>query len=243
MFSPVKTSHRILIVEDHEDTCELLLIILGSEGYQVQTANSVADALKLAQTLEYDLYIIDNWLPDGTGVELCKQIRAKDNDTPILFYSAASYPEDYQEAILAGAQAYIAKPDTSWELTRTVAWLLNITSKSLPATAQANEFKSKRIFQIAYDEKLLAVRTALLASGGYEVSSAFGNEEAVRMLDKSQNYSLFIVGHAAPKGIREEMVKWLKANCPGTKILALNPPTEAKLTGADYNVVQNGDDV
>jgi CheY-like chemotaxis protein len=243
MPDPLKTSLRILCVDDNQDACELLSIILGAEGYQVETTKSVADALRLAHSRKYDLYIFDSWLPDGSGLELCRQIRVQDHNTPIVFYSAAVYPQDQQKAMEAGAQAYITKPDTSLELTPTVERLLNLTGKHLPATSKARESKSKQVFQIAYDAKLLTIRTALLTSRGYEVSSAFGNEEAKRLLDQSQNYLLFIVGHAASKAIREEMVTWLKTHFPGTKILALNPPTDTKLPGADYNFIQNGADV
>jgi hypothetical protein len=68
-----------------------------------------------------------------------------------------------------------------------------------------------------------------------------GNAEAIRLLDKDLGCHLFIVGHAAPKKTREEMVQWLKFYFPGTKILALNPPTDDReFTGADYTIAVNG---
>src|SRR5258708_18468179 len=100
--------------------------------------------------------------------------------------------------------------------------------------------KGNRIFQIAYDEPLLITRAELLRSRGYEVHSAFGNNEAQRVLDKGEGYDLFIVGHAASKGTREAMVMWLKSRFPDTKILALNPLDDMKLPGADYNLILNG---
>lgn len=96
------------------------------------------------------------------------------------------------------------------------------------------------VFQIAYDETLVITRAELLRNRGYQVSSALGNDGAKRILDKRERYRLFIVGHAAPRETREEIVGWLKANFPGTKILALNPPHHAKLAEADYNVILNG---
>jgi hypothetical protein len=65
------------------------------------------------------------------------------------------------------------------------------------------------------------------------------NDEAKRVLDKGQSYSFFIIGHAAPKETREEMVRWLKTNFPDTKILALNPPHQTMLAEAHYNVILN----
>jgi len=76
-----------------------------------------------------------------------------------------------------------------------------------------------------------------------QVSSALGNDYAKRRLDTRERYRIFIVGHAAPKETREDMVRWLKANFPNTKILVVNPPSSAILAGADYNVVLNGPEV
>jgi hypothetical protein len=96
---------------------------------------------------------------------------------------------------------------------------------------------SNRIFQIAYDQMLLLTRAELLRSRGYEVSSVLGNEAAMRALNYRQTYRrLFIVGHDAPT---ETGVRWLKANFPETKILALNPPYHANLSGADFNFELN----
>ena len=113
---------RILCVEDHEDTCELIAAILSN--YQVQTATSAAQGLFLAKTELFDLYLLDNWLPDMSGVELCREIRAFDANTPIIFCSGAAYDSDRQEALAAGAQAYITKPIGLVSLIDAVAQLI-----------------------------------------------------------------------------------------------------------------------
>jgi DNA-binding response OmpR family regulator len=101
---------RILCVEDDEDSRELITILLGLWGYEVVTASSPTDGLELAQQDSFALMLLDNWYEQGSGVELCKQIRGFDTDTPILFYSGAAYEEDVQQAMEAGAQGYIFKP-------------------------------------------------------------------------------------------------------------------------------------
>ncbi|HEV2826642.1 MAG TPA: response regulator [Pyrinomonadaceae bacterium] len=53
--------------------------------------------------------MLDSLLTDGTGTDLCKRIRQRDDSTPILFYSAKAYDQD-DEALLAGAQKYLVKP-------------------------------------------------------------------------------------------------------------------------------------
>jgi CheY-like chemotaxis protein len=100
----------------------------------------------------------------------------------------------------------------------------------------------KPVFQIAYDEKLLISRAELLKNRGYEIRSALGNESAKSVLQKQAQYRLFIVGHAAPRETRQEMVRWLRTNFPNTEILVLNDPSTVNLAEADYNVVLNGAD-
>src|SRR5437870_3405966 len=101
---------RLLLVEDHEDTCDLLILALGQEHYDVATTPSVHGALELTSSQKFDLILLDSRLTDGTGVDLCRSIRETDQLTPILFYSALAYESDKQEALRAGAQSYLVKP-------------------------------------------------------------------------------------------------------------------------------------
>jgi hypothetical protein len=98
------------------------------------------------------------------------------------------------------------------------------------------------IFQIAYDEQLMATRAALLKSHGFTVVSSLGNEAAKLALEKPQQYDLFILGHAEGPRARREMADWLKAKYPSVQILALNPPYQRQLEPADFNVELNGPD-
>jgi len=126
------------------------------------------------------------------------------------------------------------------QLVRRINDLLEAKDKRLQESIPAPVSRGNRIFQIAYDEKLLITRAELLKNRGYEVGSVLGNDEAQRVLNSHQRYRLFIVGHAAPREAREEMLRWLKTNFPHTRILALNPPHQPNLGEADYNVVLNG---
>ena len=101
---------KILLVEDHEDTSDLMVLLLNQLNYDVVTTTSVAEALSLAESANFDLFVLDSLLTDGTGTELCKRIRQRDSSTPILFYSARAYEQDKDEALLAGAQKYLVKP-------------------------------------------------------------------------------------------------------------------------------------
>ena len=119
-----KIKKRILCVEDDPDSCEMLAKFLEILGYEVVSANSGADALRLAREQRFDTYVLDNCLDDMSGVELCKRIRAFDPHTPIIFYSAAAKKSDHEEAMSAGAQSYITKPGNLGELENTIPSLL-----------------------------------------------------------------------------------------------------------------------
>lgn len=119
--------NRILCVEDHEDTCEMMKIMLGLWGYEVALARTVADALHLAQSERFELYLLDSHLPDGSGFELCKQICAMAGHAPVVFISGEAYETDKLLGLTAGAVAYLAKPVEFEELKMTVARLITET--------------------------------------------------------------------------------------------------------------------
>jgi DNA-binding response OmpR family regulator len=111
---------RILCVEDDSDVCSMIKTLLGFIGYDVEIAETVAEALTIIETEQFDLYLIDNWLPGGSGVELCRKIRAAGLAVPIIFYSAAAYDEDKRKALEAGADVYLVKPADINKLVETV---------------------------------------------------------------------------------------------------------------------------
>jgi two-component system response regulator ResD len=103
---------RILCVDDHEDTRNMMGILLDQYGYEAVIAASLSDALERARSGGLALCILDHWITEGSnGIELCQQIRAFDSDTPIMFYSGAGYQADIKNGLDAGAQAYLVKPD------------------------------------------------------------------------------------------------------------------------------------
>jgi two-component system, OmpR family, response regulator len=120
---PLNKGH-ILYVEDHEDTRELVVLVLQQQNYDVTTSASIEDAVELASESKYDLYLLDSWLPDGSGLDLCRRIREFDMRTPILFYSAAAYEVDRELALRSGAQAYLVKPTLNSELCDVVSFLI-----------------------------------------------------------------------------------------------------------------------
>lgn len=94
-------------------------------GYELKFAHSIAEAEPLIADQEFDLYILDNWLPDGSGVELCKKIRRAKPDTPIVFTSAVAFQKSVDEATAAGANRYLVKPIEPDQLKQVVKELLS----------------------------------------------------------------------------------------------------------------------
>jgi DNA-binding response OmpR family regulator len=101
---------RILCTEDDADTRDLIVIVLKGHNCEVVTSASSLESLHLAQTQDFDLYLLDNWLPRSSGIELCQALRKFDSKTPILFYSGAAYDKDKRQAQECGAQGYLTKP-------------------------------------------------------------------------------------------------------------------------------------
>lgn len=108
---PPQTRSRVLCVDDDEDACEMLSVLLDSYGIDATCVGSAAGAWQLIKAAPFDLYLLDGWLPTVDGFEFCRQLRKADSDTPIVFYSGAAYETDRRKGIAAGANAYLVKPN------------------------------------------------------------------------------------------------------------------------------------
>jgi CheY-like chemotaxis protein len=116
---------QILHVDDDPDIRLLMAGSLQEFGYRVVTAGTVAEALELAKEFRFDLCILDVRLPDGTGIELCQQLRKLQPGVPIVYYSAYADEEAQQQALSVCGDAYLKKPVSAEELEQTVASLLS----------------------------------------------------------------------------------------------------------------------
>ena len=174
---------RILFVEDQED--EWGLVAFSLPEYQVVCSPTFEDGLRFARRRYFDLYILDNWLPDGSGIGLCRAIREFDPHTPIVFYSAAAYSRDTQEALRSGAQAYLIKPVSPDGLKHVVtllvsparrryskAWRAEIAAIQDEFAMRQEEntarFESAKERRQRAEEKLMRLKAAkaFLAAGG-----------------------------------------------------------------------------
>jgi two-component system, cell cycle sensor histidine kinase and response regulator CckA len=101
---------RILFIDDHEDTCHMVIAWLGTLGYEVTATHSVSDGIRMARGGGFDLYLLDSRLADGDGKELCERLREFDPLTPIVFYAG-----DIRERVMADSdcetQGFAMKPE------------------------------------------------------------------------------------------------------------------------------------
>lgn len=115
----VSGSLRLLVVEDHVDTAELLASLLERRGHSVQIATTAEEALRLASTMSFDVIVSDLRLPDASGFDLMKQLRAK---SPVkgIAMSGWSRDEDLVRSREAGFSAHLTKPVHVLQLEQTI---------------------------------------------------------------------------------------------------------------------------
>ena len=99
----------VLLVDDHQDTRAMLELLLDEWGYRATLVSTATEGLKHLLDRSFDIIILDNWLPDLDGIELCRQIREFNRLTPIIFFSAAAMGSEDRAALAAGANAYVYK--------------------------------------------------------------------------------------------------------------------------------------
>ena len=104
-------SQHVLFVEDTADTRDLVEYSLKREGFGVVSARTAEEGLAAARNGTFALIVLDIGLPDKDGLELCRDIRAFDKTTPILFYTAFAELLDHEAATDAGAQGCLRKPE------------------------------------------------------------------------------------------------------------------------------------
>jgi two-component system, OmpR family, phosphate regulon response regulator OmpR len=117
------TAHRVLCVEDDADIRHFLKVKLGSSDFEVVATHDADAALRLMGSERFSLYVLDGGLLRGKGPSLCERIRAADARTPIVIFSGHGFASDIEAGMLAGANAYLVKPDSS-ELIPTIRRLL-----------------------------------------------------------------------------------------------------------------------
>ncbi len=123
---------RILIVEDERRLASIIRRGLLEEGYSVDNVCNGEDAQYMAETTPYDLIILDIMLPKKDGITLCRDLRSKKVNTPILMLTAKDSIEDRVKGLYSGADDYQVKPFAFSELLARIRALLR--REAMPKT-------------------------------------------------------------------------------------------------------------
>jgi two-component system response regulator HydG len=130
----------ILVVDDSDETVELIKRNLQPEGYQVYTANSVQSAIKLLCSVNVDLLITDLKMPGENGIELVRHVSENHKGIGILVITGFPSIESAVESIKIGAEEYLVKSFTDKEL-------LNAVEKALHKSSRSKKSKPKPLIQ------------------------------------------------------------------------------------------------
>jgi DNA-binding NtrC family response regulator len=105
----ISAKGRILVVDDEPDIRESLELLLGGEGYSVDLAANAAEGLQQMESRGYDLVLLDLMMPDRSGLEVLREVRGRDRETPIFMLTAYGSVEAAVEALKLGANDFIPK--------------------------------------------------------------------------------------------------------------------------------------
>jgi two-component system OmpR family response regulator len=170
---------RIAVVEDDREMRELLREALGNQGYAVTAVDSGAAAGDLVAAGSTDAVILDVWLPDGDGVELCRGWRRAGVRIPILMLTARTDVAARVAGLDAGADDYLGKPFALAELRARLGALLRRGGRPLRGEifrrgAVAVDFGRRQAWvggeEVAITRRELEVLERLAEAGGHAVS-------------------------------------------------------------------------
>jgi two-component system OmpR family response regulator len=150
---PDGTPIRALVVDDEPTIGELLSTALRYEGWLVQAATTGAAAVRAARDWEPDVILLDVMLPDLSGLEVLRRVRASDPYVPVLFLTAKDAVEDRVAGLTAGGDDYVTKP---FSLEEVVARLRSLLRRAGATTA--------------HEDARLAVGDLVMDEDSHEVS-------------------------------------------------------------------------
>jgi two-component system KDP operon response regulator KdpE len=112
----VSGAPRVLVVDDEEQILRGLRVVLRNAGYKVEVAATKAEALDAVAARPPDAMVLDLVLPDGSGIDICRDVR-RWSGLPVIVLSAVGDEREKVQALDAGADDYVTKPFGSDELT------------------------------------------------------------------------------------------------------------------------------
>ena len=154
---------NILMLEDDPAIAQGLRYSLESEGYTVTHCATVAQALEAVGAGRFDLCLLDLTLPDGSGYDVCKAIKAKD-DTPVIFLTAFDDEVNVVMGLELGADDYVVKPFDAKEVVARVKAVLRRTQGK-----NGNAEESKKV--VTYDKLEINIANYELKVNGVQIDT------------------------------------------------------------------------
>ena len=125
---------RLFLLEDDRSLIDGLKYSLEKNGFRLTVARTVGEAMeRLERTEDYDLLLLDVSLPDGTGFDVCRQVRAQDAGIPIIFLTAADEETNVIRGLDGGGDDYITKPFVIGALQRKIKAMFAMLEHHKPA--------------------------------------------------------------------------------------------------------------
>jgi DNA-binding NtrC family response regulator len=156
-----KKKNQILVVDDSQDTLELLRRNLESKGYRVLTAPGAVEAIKILESMPMDLVITDLKMPEVNGLSLVRHIQENFKDTEVMMITGYPSIEGAVEAVKTGAEEYLAKPFTDEELFSAVMRVLDKLHARRAVNTQSPMLTSARHGLIGESEAMRKVLDAI----------------------------------------------------------------------------------
>ncbi|MCP3025464.1 response regulator transcription factor [Halobacillus sp. A5] len=145
-------NQKILIVDDEESIVTLLKYNIDQAGYDTDVAYTGSDALEKASSTTYDMIVLDVMLPGMDGMEVCKQLRQKQVQTPILMLTAKDDEFDKVLGLELGADDYLTKPFSPREVVaRIKAILRRMVREPAEDTVQTIQIADLKIYPEQYE--------------------------------------------------------------------------------------------
>jgi two-component system, OmpR family, response regulator RegX3 len=136
----------ILLVEDEESIATPLSESLVREGFSVEVTGTAAEAVELARRLEPDLVLLDLMLPDGSGLDVCRELRSS-SETPIIIVTARGDEADRVVGLELGADDYVVKPFSAREVAARIRAVLRRAEAPQQAPAETIAIGGVRLDQ------------------------------------------------------------------------------------------------
>jgi two-component system response regulator RegX3 len=141
----MQRKRTVLLVEDESSITEPLAESLGRDGFETKVAATAAEALEVAARIQPDLVLLDVMLPDGSGFDVCRELRQR-SQVPIIMLTARGEEADRVVGLELGADDYIVKPFSAREVGARIRAVLRRTdSPSRPDDARPIEVGELRL--------------------------------------------------------------------------------------------------